>query len=167
MSLILPPRLEHRDAEQAALLREIALQIPEIPIYEADQFDSLRPTWLPVDPSTFRPPPPRRSRGSKIVAAGKIAALLAATWGLAFAAVVAPPVTREYLAKRSAASHAAPEIAATSTTSTMPAVVSQTSTPSNAAPKSADSAVTLTVDVMSLPVSKNVPARNRKPRSRS
>jgi hypothetical protein len=166
MSLILPPRFENRDAEQTDMLRQMSLQIPEIPIYEADQFDSLRPTWLPVDPSTFRPPP-RRSRGSKLAAAGKIAVLLAATWGLAFAAVVAPPLTRDYLAQRSAASHAAPEIAATSTTSTMPAVVFQTSTPSNATPKSANSAVTLTVDVMSLPVSKNVPARNRKPRSRS
>jgi hypothetical protein len=149
MSLILPPRFEDRAAEEAAMM-------VEIPIYEADEKDSLRPTWLPIDPTTFRPPPPRKSRGAKLASAGKIALLLFATWGIAFASVVGPSVARGYLAKRSAAASHASDVAAASTALSTAPVSATAATPPAADTKSAD-AVTLTVDVMSLPVSKDFP----------
>jgi hypothetical protein len=124
----------------------------EIPIYEADEKDSLRPTWLPIDPTTFRPPPPRKSRSAKLASAGKIALLLFSTWGIAFASVVGPSVARGYLAKRSAAALHASDVAA----SNAPVSAADVTVPAAQTSKSAD-AVTLTVDVMSLPVSKDFP----------
>ncbi|MEO7109737.1 MAG: hypothetical protein ABI183_04825 [Polyangiaceae bacterium] len=148
MSLILPPRFEDRAAEDAAMMLDI-------PIYEADENDSLRPTWLPIDPTTFRPPPPHKSRGAKLASAGKIALLLFATWGIAFASVVGPPVARDFLTKRSAAASHGSDATASNALSSAPVSAAPATTPLLET-KSAD-AVTLTVDVMSLPISKNFP----------
>jgi hypothetical protein len=155
MSLILPPRLEGRAAEEAAMM-------VEIPIYEAEQLDSLRPTWLPIDPSTYRPPP-KRSRGAKLASAAKIAVLLFAVWGLAFASVVGPHFAHEYVAKRAAAASNA-----NATTAVSPENHVDSSPPkSPAAPTTSPDAMTLTVDVMNLPVSKDFRNQKAKPRSRS
>jgi hypothetical protein len=146
--LILPPRLEGREAEQAAAMIEI-------PIYEADHFDSLRPTWLPVDPSTYRPPP-KRLRAAKIASIGKIATLLLVTFGLAFASVVAPQVAREHAARRAAAASNA-----SSAIDETPENHGRSASSSTVVPSKSADAVTLTVDVMNLPVSKDFPLHKK------
>lgn len=149
MSLILPPRLDDRAAEAAAMI--------EIPIYEAEQFDSLRPTWLPIDPSTYRPPP-KRSRGAALASGAKIGLLLFVTFGLAFSSVVGPHFAREYVAKRAAAASNA-NVA----TPVAPENHVSPSTMTGSDRTISADAVTLTVDVMNLPVSKDFP---RKPKAK-
>jgi hypothetical protein len=146
MSLILPPRLDDRAAEAAARI--------EIPIYEAESFDSLRPTWLPIDPSTYRPPP-KRSRGAALANVAKFSLLLFVTFGVAFSSVVGPHFAREYVARRAAA--------ASNANVAKPVVPENQASHARAAAdatRSAD-AVTLTIDVMNLPVSKDFPQKRK------
>jgi hypothetical protein len=154
MSLILPPRFEDRAADEAMMLA--------IPIYVEEPSASLRPTWLPVDPSTW--PPRRRSRKWSFADFGKIALGLVATFALSFGGVVAPHFAREFAAKRALANStsAAATIATDAVATVDPAAPSARS--SAAQTKAVASGVVLTVDVNDLPVSKDFP-RNRKTHS--
>ena len=164
MSLILPPRLDDRAAADEAMMLSI-------PIYEEEVGGSLRPTWLPVDPSTYVPPPPRRSRRANRVTfakAAKFTALLAVTWVLAFTSVVGSHFVRDYVAKRSLAAALSanatssdPIAAANDGASSSARSSDPTSVAAAHAEKAVDSGVSLTVDVNDLPVSKDFP-RNRK-----
>src|SRR5450432_3285261 len=99
MSLILPPRFEDRAAADEAMMMAI-------PIYVEEPSESLRPTWLPVDPSTYAPPRIKMKKFS-FAKAGKIALGLVATFVLSFSMVVAPHFAREFAAKRALANASA------------------------------------------------------------
>lgn len=150
---ILPPRFEDRAAELEATF-------PVIPIYE-EVSGSLRPTWIPVDPTTFVPPPPKKSRAKTFAIALPLALL---TWGLGFAAVVGGHALEQRYAH--AGSKASPPSAAA-----QPAVVAQTPAPAVATNATADakpvgdSGIMLTIDVNDLPVIK--PAKGRAKRGRA
>lgn len=150
-STILPPRFEDREADLDGF--------PVIPVYE-EVSGSLRPTWIPVDPTTFIPPAPKKSRAKTFALVTSLALL---TWGVGFAAVVGGHAVEMRYAR--AANASAPQIS-----DPAPAVVAQTSAPavatiatSQSAKQVGDSGIMITIDVNDLPVIK--PGKGRaKPR---
>ena len=120
-----------------------------IPIYE-EVSGSLRPTWIPVDPTTFVPPAPKKSRAKTFALAAALGLL---TWGIGFAAVVGGhEIETRYAHKANAASVPIADA--------HPAVVAQTPAPTVATIATADakpvgdSGIMLTIDINDLPVIK-------------
>ncbi|MGH7279928.1 MAG: hypothetical protein ACRELY_00265 [Polyangiaceae bacterium] len=165
-SLILPPRLEDRGAELEATY-------PVIPVYE-EVSGSLRPTWIPVDPTTFIPPAPKKSRAKKLALVTTLALL---TWGVGFAAVVGGHTAMQRYGHPASAAAASPvsdpspvvTVAPVAQRAT-PAKVASTNVPptSQRASGLGDSGIMFTVDVNDLPVIKEKPhgAKSRGPRRR-
>ncbi|MEO8875259.1 MAG: hypothetical protein ABI461_06720 [Polyangiaceae bacterium] len=160
---ILPPRYDDRGSADAAAL-------PAIPIYE-ETSGSLRPTWLPIDPSSY-PPPTLRSRepaASRLAKGVQIGGLLFATWFVAFGSVVGGHVVRERFTKHATAASVSATadvlpmvvIAVRDPGSAVPAVENTNTANTSASTKTVDSGVTLTVDVNSLPISKDLPRRGK------
>ena len=149
---ILPPRFEDRAAELEATF-------PVIPVYE-EVSGSLRPTWIPDDPTTFIPPAPKKSRAKTFALAATLGLL---TWGIGFAAVVGGhAIETRYARKANAASaqladaHPAPVEQAQTHTATPSVATIATAQPTK---ELGDSGILITIDVNDLPVIK--PAKGR------
>lgn len=150
-STILPPRFEDRAAE-------LDETFPVIPVYE-EVSGSLRPTWIPVDPTTFIPPAQKKSRAKTFVLVATLGLL---TWGVGFAAVVGGHAAMQRYDRRAVASHSqatepTPTTAVTSRPSTPPSIATTNVATSSKATALGDSGIVLTVDVNDLPVIKNKP----------
>jgi len=120
---------------------------------------SLRPTWLPVDPTTFLPPV-RKSHGASVTKVAQIVSLLFVTWGLAFGSVVGSHVARTYFENRVSSALAASNANEVSSAIISEDVASSTKAgAASASTKTSDSGITLTVDVNDLPISKDLRGR--------
>ncbi len=138
---ILPPRAS---ADNLAAL-------PAFPI-DADVTDSLRPTWIPVDPETFVPPSKKRSRAG-LFALGAVGAV--AVWTLGFATMLgAQSAHEQWSAKRAAAAAAETTMRITKEApATKPAPVRASS--------ETNDDVVLTVNVNDLPRSKDFSVKKK------
>lgn len=148
---ILPPPFEDREAELDAF--------PVIPVYE-EVSGSLRPTWIPVDPTTFSPPAPKKSRAKTFVLVSTLALL---TWGVGFAAAVGGHAILQRYDRRAAAAAAAPISESPVVTvapiakPVAPARVASTSVPTTSSQRAnglGESGIVFTIDVNDLPVIK-------------
>lgn len=158
---ILPPRFEDRAAELEATF-------PVIPVYE-EVSGSLRPTWIPDDPTTFIPPAPRKSRAKTLALAATLGLL---TWGIGFAAVVGGhAVEARYSRKANAASapvaesHPAPVVEQPRTQTATPTVATIATAPRTK--ELGDSGILITIDVNDLPVIKPGKGRAKQRRAGS
>lgn len=141
---ILPPRVSV----------DTLAALPAFPI-DADVTESLRPTWIPVDPATFVPPSKRRSRAG-LFALGAVGALT--IWALGFAATLgAQSLHEQWTAERAAAATQATTITKEAPT-TKPA---PTPVQARAASATSSDDVVLTVNVNDLPRSKDFSVRKK------
>ena len=144
-STILPPRAS---ADTLAAL-------PAFPI-DADVTESLRPTWIPIDPVIFVPPLKAKKKRSRagLFALGALGAV--GTWSLGFAAMLGVESVHDQYVKRAAAAAAAAEQAQSGDRAATAANGDVATKPASANPSTtkADDVI-LTVNVNDLPKSKD------------